>query len=299
MGNERTMEIKVAYLLLIHHKPEQANIFIEQLIKNGDCDIYIHIDKKSPELAKRIMYHENIHIYSEYSVSWGSFEIIKAALLLMEKAEGNKNRSYTHMYFGTGQDMLVRKGFYKFLESNPTKIFIKIVGEIKKTQREAARFKVKWPSYLLIRNDYHIYRFIRIFMSILCRYGINLFANEKKLRKDVIFYEGRTWFICPVCVIGYILNYVREHEDYIEFWKDSLASDLMFFQTIIMNSSYAKAVEDELMFVEFGKTFGTMNHPLTITVDKVEEIDKSNCFFARKFDLEIDKNVIEYYKKQN
>ena len=69
----------------------------------------------------------------------------------------------------------------------------------------------------------------------------------------------------------------------------------MFFQTIIMNSQYANNVCDELMYVNFGKTFSTMNHPLTITMEDVASIEKSNCFCARKFEYLTNRDVIDYY----
>ena len=108
------------------------------------------------------------------------------------------------------------------------------------------------------------------------------------------FYEGRTWFIAPIAVMDYIVEYVNKHVDFYDYWEDSLASDLMFFQTIIMNSPFREKIEDELMYVKFGKTFKTMNHPVTITNKDVCLIEAGNFFCARKFELE-EKEAIDYF----
>ena len=286
-------QIKIAYLLVAHKSPEQVNLFINQLLDYGDCDVYVHVDKKNPELLKSIIKSPRVFKCSIFDVRWGSFEIVKAAIELMKMAE-NSGKGYTHIYFGSGQDLLVKKGIYEYLEQNSDKVFLHLVGEVKNNNRQSARYRVCWPHKLMIRNDLHPYRFVRIAIQLLCKSGIVINENKKNLKKKVRFYEGHTWFIAPFGVLKYIINYIKENPDYVDYWEDSLASDLMFFQTIIMNSSFASNVENELMLVKFGRTFATMNHPLTITADMENEIESGNYFCARKFEItEID--TIHYY----
>lgn len=285
--------IRVAYLLTVHTCPEQLNVFIKQLLNYGDCDIYIHVDRKSEEIVKDIINNPNVFVYSKYDVRWGSFEIVKSALLLMNKAI-TSGKHYSHFYYGSGQDLMVKKGFYEYLQKNNDKVFIRINREITDKDRASARYRIKWPHKLMIRDDWHVYRFVRIFLQYLCTIGINPFPNKKMLKTPMHFYDGRTWFIAPIELAEYIVNYVKNHPDYYHFWKDSLASDLMFFQTIIMNSPYKEYVEDELMYVNFGKTFGTMNHPISISREDDNNIERGNYFFARKFEFS-DMNSIKYY----
>lgn len=285
--------IKIAYLLVAHKCPEQVNMFINQLLNYGDCDIYVHVDKKNPVLFNKIVESQRVYKCSVYDVRWGSFEIVKAALKLMRMAK-ESGRAYTHMYFGSGQDLLIKQGLYEFLADNSQYIFLKIVGEVKDSNRASARYRICWPHKLMIRNDLHPYRFIRIFMQILCCFGIVIKKNRKLLKRKVSFYEGRTWFIAPIYVLEYIIDYIEQNLDYVDYWEDSLASDLMFFQTIIMNSPFADMVKDELMYVNFGKTFATMNHPITIDLETAKTIQDGRFFFARKFEIE-EKEAIEFF----
>ena len=126
-------------------------------------------------------------------------------------------------------------------------------------------------------------------MQILCSLGLVINKNRKQLKQSVRFYEGRTWFIAPMNVLLYIIDYLERNPDYVDFWENSLASDLMFFQT------YADKVEDELMFVNFGKTFATMNHPLNITPEMDDKIEKGKFYCARKFELNEDSDAIKYF----
>ncbi len=291
--NRPMNQVKMAYLLLAHKCPRQINIFIEQLLNYGDCDVYIHVDKKAERIIPEIQKKEHVFIICEYVVSWGSFEIPKAAVALMKKAI-NSGRQYSHYYFGSCQDLLVKKGLFEYLEKNPDDIYIKIDKIVSNRTRASARYKVRWPKKLMIRNDWHPYRFIRGGIQFLCQMGIVYRKNTVKIPKDIIFYEGRTWFIAPSKVIEYIVNYIEENPDFFALWENSLASDLMFFQTIIMNSYFKENVKDELMYVNFGKLFGTMNHPRNITIEDNKNIEAGNYYCARKFELK-DANVMRYY----
>lgn len=290
--------IKVAYLLVCHKNPEQVNIFIDQLLRYGDCDIYIHVDSKNKNMMERIKKSDSIKCYSEYDVRWGSFEIVLAGLFLMEKAIESEIR-YTHYYFGSAQDLLVKKGLYEYLEHTDKSAYIHIVGKVERSNRASARYLVKWPHKLMIRNDYHPYRFIRIAIQCLNSVGLNLFPNKRELKEEITFYEGRTWFIAKDEMVRYIVDYCRNHQDYVDYWADSLASDLMFFQTLMMNSPYVNNMADELMYVKFGKTFGTMNHPLSITHESMMEIEKGNYFCARKFEYPENKAIMDIYLGKN
>ena len=47
-------KIKIAYLLLVHKNANQVNIFINQLLNYGDCDIFIHVDCKNSFLESQL-----------------------------------------------------------------------------------------------------------------------------------------------------------------------------------------------------------------------------------------------------
>lgn len=289
-------QIKVAYLLLAHKNPEQVNLYVEQLLENGDCDIYIHVDKQNFDMCSEIVVNKHVFVCSEFETRWASFEICKAALHLMNLAVSS-NKSYTHIYFGSGQDLMVKPGLYDFLALNDDKVFMHIIREITPKDRAASRYKIRWSKKLMRRSDVSFSRFIRVCLQILCRIGIVVRRNKKKLNNPVKIYTGGTWFIAPIAAIKYILTYVTDNPDYVDFWEDSLASDLMFFQTILMNSVYRSTMEEQLMYIRFGTTKKTHNHPMTVSIADDDEIEKGNYFFARKFEI-ADRETIDYYRSK-
>lgn len=286
MANENG--VRIAYLLLAHKSPEQLNLFIRQLLDYGDCDVYVHVDVTHKEICEQLIRDDRVIVCSEFETRWASFDICKAALKLMTLAN-ESGKYYSHFYFGSGQDLLVKKGLYEYLAEHEDKIFLRIIREVTEKDKASARYKVRWSRKLMVSKNFHVYRLVRKCLQMFCRMGIVIHRNKKTLNRKVKFYTGGTWFVAPMDVLRYILKYMEENPDYEDFWEDSLASDLMFFQTVIMNSQYAENIEPELMYIHWGD-----NHPLNVTADDNETIESGNYYCARKFDLS-DRASMEFY----
>lgn len=50
--------VKIAYLLVAHKNPEQVNMFINQLLQYGACDVYVHVDKKIQICSTKLFLHQ-------------------------------------------------------------------------------------------------------------------------------------------------------------------------------------------------------------------------------------------------
>ncbi len=288
--------IRIAYLLLAHTCQAQINSFVHQLLDYGECDVYIHVDKKHSDILPEIQQNEHVFVYSEFAVNWGGIEIPLAALFLMKKALASGNQ-YSHMYFGSCQDMLVKQGLYEYLCEHRQNLFITIGSPIELPSRSVACFQVRWPKKLLVRDNLHPYRLVRFVIQWLCTKGIIFRKNTKQLPNDMVIWGGRTWFIFPVDAICYIVDFIDNHSNYVDFWRESLASDLMFFQTIIMNSPLKDRVCNELMYVHFGEKLSNNNHPVDISIEDDLAIESGTYFCARKFNY-ADADVVNYYLKK-
>ncbi len=62
--------IKMAYCLLAHSNAKQINMYIAQLLNAGECEIFIHIDKKSEAIRKGIIPIVSIMCDGEALRSW-------------------------------------------------------------------------------------------------------------------------------------------------------------------------------------------------------------------------------------
>jgi hypothetical protein len=291
---------RTAYILTIHKNPDQVNKFIKQIISEDHADVFIHIDKKNTDLNEKIIRSPRVKILKEnIDVKWGDITQVDATILLLKEviATGNK---YDFIVFRSGQDMLVKNGFTEFLSKNKNKIFMNAY-HVDRKEPHAAFVNVSWPKFArkLYINPFHPYRVFRRVVSSLYGIGFNILPNKNTLPKDFSIYNGSNWFCIPLEVTKYILKFIDKNKWYYEAFKNSLVPDEFFFQTLIMNCEYkSDVVDNNLMYIKFGEALKNRNNPITIRMEHINVINSSNKFFARKFDENLDKLVIEYFSNE-
>ena len=285
-------------MLQVHVNAKQVNKFIHQLISENQADVFVHIDKKSYEkLNEEIVKHPNVRVLQKsVGCEWGDISQVDATLLLMREVLASKNH-YDFVCLRSGQDLLIKNQFKDYLTDNTEKIFI---SSRKMNEKECGMMKINWPKKA--RKRYTTVHPIRIFRRVLMTFysiGINIFPNRNKWPKEYSLYKGSQWFTIPFDVAKYIIKYLDENKWYYKFFENTLVPDESFFNTLLMNSPHKKKiVNDNLYFLHWGENLSNRNSPQFLTNKELELIEGSECFFARKFDENIDKSIVEYFVKK-
>lgn len=288
---------RTAYILQIHKNPEQVNLFIKQLISGGQADVYIHIDKKSYEsINSQLLNSPYVKVLSEsVNCEWGDIGQVNATLLLLQEviASGKK---YDFVCLRSGQDLLIQNGFKGFLKENKNHVFMK---SRKLTKSQMGLMKINWP--IITRKRYANFHPIRFFRSILLglyRMGLNLLPNRNYFPDEFEIYKGSQWFSIPIEVAEYILNFLNENKWYHQFFENTLVPDESFFHTIIMNSPYKNVVVNQnLFYMKWGVTMSERNSPQFLRKEDISKIKDSKMFFARKFDMNVDREIVVFFSE--
>ena len=116
--------MKIAYCILCHKFNKTLKNCIE-LLKNNNCDIYIHVDKKSNIEDFKELENKTIFIKNRVSISWGHYSLIEGMLELLSST---KNREYDYIFLLSGDELPLKTNEYieKFLEKNNGQEFIDI-----------------------------------------------------------------------------------------------------------------------------------------------------------------------------
>lgn len=129
--------------------------------------------------------------------------------------------------------------------------------------------------------------------------GSKIHIPELKKRSfinGVQAYGGSQWWSLTGKCIVWLAAICKPDNIVYEFYKSTYIPDEMFFQTIIMNSPFAKSVvNDNLRYIDW--TRGT-EYPRILTKDDWNRIVKSKKIFARKFDYSIDSFIFDFYSSQ-
>ena len=85
----------------------------------------------------------------------------------------------------------------------------------------------------------------------------------------------------------FLLEIIEKREDIIDYYKECLLPDEMFFQTLIyLIPNYKVNIKESITYVNWG--IGKAVSPITFDESNLEELfqQPENKLFARKFDIE-------------
>ena len=293
-----------AYMIIAHGKWEQLICLLKQI----DCfnnDIYIHIDKKAKDVPiKKIeesVKISNIKIFREYSVYWGSFELVQTEIFLMKKASENK---YDYYHLLSGMDLLIKskKEIEDFFNNNKGYEYIHFDTEERlKKDKEIAR---RTQCYHFLTNYRRRYKsnFLNNMFTLLERcsliFQIIIGINRNYKYKDFEIKYGSQWF----SITHDFVQYVLEKEEWVYFvFKHTKCADELFMQSLIYNSPYKeklynKKFDDDnmsnLRLIDL-KERGHNGSPYTWKITDLDEIKNSSCMYGRKFDLDEDIFIVK------
>jgi len=290
---------RIAYCLLVHKNPRQLCRLVRSIFSASDF-FYVNIfgnssTKESWIRELKEFESDNFFAIFRYERSWGQFQVVDATLDSMKR--------------------LARFDYNYFINLSGQCYPLKPIDSVKrfldgKSYAYMATFKMPYPSLGLGRIRYSYYR--NPFFS-LCdifldktfgkwKYETRRFVRHgyflrfprinKQLPYNLEPYGGSAYFCLPKKHVDYILEFLREKPSVLDFFKRAFAPDELFFQTIIMNSQLKDTVtNDNLRYIDWSKQGVPL--PAVLTIEDKEKLLDSPKLFARKFDIEVDAQILD------
>lgn len=285
---------KHAYLILAHN-----NFYIlERLVKLLDYefnDIYIHIDKKVRDFRfnyfKNIVTKSKIFFVKRFNIKWGGYNQVKAELELLEEAS-KKNYAYYHILSGVDMPLKKPEEIYNFFKKNNGKEFVNIEKISNNSWRDTEiKNRVKLYHFLdniiNLRSENKLIILLKNIYSHILNLQVKLGINRYK---DDIWYGSNWCSITNECV-----KYILENKKLIKkMYKFTHAADELFIQNIVANNSklmnniFKWEKDSNVRLIDWNR--GT---PYVFNSCNFEELINSDMLFARKFDCNIDKEIVD------
>lgn len=96
--------------------------------------------------------------------------------------------------------------------------------------------------------------------------------------------------------VSYILEYTNNHPEYLKRFRFTHCADEIYFQSILLNASFSKHCENNtLRYFNWSKG---PEFPRTLRMDDLNDIIQSDALFARKFDEQVDSEIISEVYRQ-
>lgn len=286
-----------AYLIIAHHQFELLKKIIT-LLDDERNDIYIHIDKKVKNFDKELLCKaaksSNIFFAKRIKVAWGGYSQIKCELELLKSAVKG-NYQYYHLISGVDLPIKTNDEIHEFFDKNNGYEFINFDSE---------RLDKSLLNRLSIYHFLQEYTKNRILNKIEEKliYIQNILGINRLKNATLIMQKGANWF----SITDKLAKYVVSREKQIDaLFRYSLCCDEVFLQTLVENSEYK-----ENLYIK-GKNdnyLGCMRYidwergnPYVFRKDDYDNLIYSPYLFARKFDLNVDSDIVEriYYTLLN
>lgn len=283
---------KNTFAITAYTDRENLELLVRQC--QDDANVLIHLDASSAVFSgsdvDKLSEQDNVQALRHYAISWGSYKHLLAILdLCREAVEWTNDDGYIHIL--SGQDMLTRPmdDFRRFFDGNRT-IYL--------DYREIPDMKEHQKKYYMHRN--HLWRFdyrnpyIRILRKCDTFFQESSRLLNKKIGNESNLAQGVVWSSMPTVAVKYVLKYIDDNPD---FMKDVVRTHIpeeFPFQTILCNSPFRKSiVNNNLRYYDWIKRNGSS--PAYLDMTDLPKIQESDCFFARKVDSVISRDLIHSF----
>lgn len=280
-------------ILILAHKNVQQVVELSRKL-NSNFNVYIHFDKKMTldDNCLKILENENIRYISQEDVKWGSWSIVRATIALMNLALSDKDNRYFHLISGQDWPIINSQEIYDFFEDKNSIYMERYSADrVRKSHEEIINWQ-KYYYYYDVINRRKLYGkiFHRLTMKLQGLLKINKF---KKLKINLDIYAGSQWGSLPRDAVEFALDYLDSHENVYKMFETGFCSDEFWLPTILMNSSKFKNRYENYNyhFIKWTEQHGS--YPAILDENNFTELRQSKAFFARKFDADISRKLIE------
>jgi hypothetical protein len=116
---------------------------------------------------------------------------------------------------------------------------------------------------------------------------------QRKFPLDVKLYgsSNSSWWILSFDAAEYLINFIDENVKLNRFMQYTWGPDEFLISTILLNSPFReRIINNNLRYIDWSKGGA---HPKILSKDDLQNLIKTDKFFARKFDINIDPDILD------
>jgi hypothetical protein len=272
--------MKICYLILLHHKFDQAQRLVRRLAA-PETGFVFHIDRaadREQAAAFRASLQEirPVQYARPVRARWGSYTqalaIVHTILAAVRSME-----PFDRYVLLSGQDYPIapRHKIVEFFSNNAGAEFLEAFP------RDLADADTPgWSPYYRFRR-YHVWIGKRRVVLPLLRKG----------PPPLPIFHGSTWWALSRDAVVHIAEQFASNRKLKRYLRRGFLVDEVYIPSVLMASRFsAKITGNNVTYAEWTPTSGP--HPKTLLIDDLEKLLASPKLFARKFDVAIDEKVM-------
>jgi Core-2/I-Branching enzyme len=294
--------MKLAIVVLAHDRPDQLALLVSAL-RHPQARIYLHLDRRSEPAPFAKALEEagvgDVALLPRHATGWGSPELVDAALEGLVQGVRDGCDYFTLI---SGRDFPLRpvEEILAFFEQAGSRSYLEHFPLPTPRWRFGGRYRTDFYTYTVLgRRETCIPRgedtsFLNLkgrILNEMLRIRIALKPN-RRFPSYVRPFGGSQWWNLSRAAADYVLAFIDEHPDYRRYHEHTLASDELFFQSILLGTDFAaehEVVNDTLRFMRWSEK---ESHPRVLELGDLPALLESEALFGRKFDTAVDASVL-------
>lgn len=297
--------LRLTYVILAHHKPHQLRRLIYRL-DDGHCLFFIHIDlkkniRKFESALSDVSFKERIHfVKKRENGKWGRFGFVQALLNSMnELVESQLEFDYVVLLSGVDYPLVPTKRIHEKLSENQARtiyIFYEPIDPliVPHISPRLTQYHIPIHPWRTLTYPYVETSLARKAVNFLIR-STGLLPLPRKIPLDHTPFYGLHWSCLPNFSVQYILDFVREHPEYVKFFRYTSLAEESFFCTMLVNSSdpgiQNNLVREILTYTQWDRGHELYRTPIMLW--EFENLKNSGKLFARKFDADVTPELLD------
>ncbi len=271
---------------------------LEKLICSLDDsrnDIYVHIDKKVKNFdfehfENTVKHSKLVFTNKRFDITWGDYSQVMCEEELLKTAVANENpkNPYDYYHLISGSDLPIKSidEICAFFDENKGKEFIHFTSDV--VEKKAIN-RIRYYHFFRKKRNLFFKSVSQLLLIFQKMFGVN-----RLRKKDIKIQKGCNWF----SITGNFAKYIVKNLPYYDkILKHSYCGDEIFVQTVFVNSPYKDNLympgcnDDHRACVRL--VDWKRGNPYVWHSEDYDEIKASSCMFARKFNLNIDSEIVD------
>lgn len=276
--------MRIAHLITVYKNPSQVERLIRAMT-HDNFDFYIHLDGhvKMDEYAYLEKLERVYFIKNKIKVVWGGYSFTQAIINSIAEII-NTGVEYGFINLMSSQDYPIKSvnQFYLYLKKYEGSSFVSYALPDEEAWWKETRTRLTHYNF----NDYK-FKGKYVVQRIL-----NQIMPEREFPLPVKLYGSScaTWWTISTVCAQYIVDFMCTNKQLSAFMAHTWGGDEYLIPTLLMNSPHQHSIiNDNLRYIDW--SLGGAR-PKLLTINDLEALKQSTRFLARKFDPELDSEVL-------
>ncbi|RUS98418.1 glycosyl transferase [Trichormus variabilis SAG 1403-4b] len=287
------MTISVGFILLTHKKTKQIHRLIDHLNKMFNYPpIVCHHDFSKCDLSVDTLPKNISFVHPHLQTAWGEFSIVEATVQAIKLMYESANcPDWFILLSGSDYPIKTAKKILGDLTLSKYDAHINHEEIIYKVYQQNVKMGLIWQ--ILAHQRYCSYELC----SIPLLNNLKVRLEHPLLTKPFLPFSyklrcfgGGQWFSANKRAAEYIIKFHSHKNALTSHYRRRMFADESYFQTILANAPHLNLKNDDYRYVDWSTKAA---HPKTIVIEDLPHLLASSCHFARKFDIDIDSNILD------